>query len=121
MPRVLLIDDDDLLRQVLQIMLESRYEVVSVGTGQAALDVAETGSFDAVLCDLHLPDLDGRAVYERMVRLAPEYTERFLFCTGGSLEPRLAEFIERFEDRLVPKPCTVTEIREAVGRVVARA
>ena len=45
MARVLLVDDDEMLRRVLHAMLESSYEVVSVGTGEAALAQAESGSF----------------------------------------------------------------------------
>ena len=63
MTRVLIVDDEPGLRQALAINLRARgYEVDLAATATAALTLAARHPPDAVVLDLGLPDLDGRAV-----------------------------------------------------------
>jgi two-component system OmpR family response regulator len=71
-PRVLLADDSDDIREITCMSLERVGDctVVSVSSGQAALDAASSdGPFDAVLLDVMMPGMDGpctlRALRER--------------------------------------------------------
>ncbi|WP_205028088.1 response regulator transcription factor [Oleisolibacter albus] len=60
--RVLLVDDDDALRQSLaeQLSLHEEFETVEAASGAAGLEAARAGLFDAMLVDVGLPDMDGR-------------------------------------------------------------
>ena len=62
--RVLVVDDDEPLREALSSQLEVHedYEVVQAGAGAEALDLARGATFDTILLDIALPDLDGREV-----------------------------------------------------------
>ena len=60
--RILLVDDDDPLRQSLAEQLAGEYVCVEADTGAAGIAAAKIGQFDAVLLDVGLPDMDGRAV-----------------------------------------------------------
>lgn len=113
---VLLIDDDEMLREVFCSMLAREHSVVGVGTGREAIRQLELRrDFDVVVCDLQLPDLDGRAIYERLQQFAPEYADRMIFCTGGSVDPQMLDFLDDVgEERVLNKPCTVTELLDAV-------
>ena len=64
--RLLLVDDDAVLRQSLAEQLTGEFEVVQVDTGAATLDAAKADRFDAILLDVGLPDLDGREVCKRL-------------------------------------------------------
>ena len=66
--KILLVDDDDMLRQALaeQLEMEGEFETVSVGDGGAALDAARSRHFDLILLDVGLPDMDGREVCRRL-------------------------------------------------------
>src|SRR3990170_2646559 len=58
--RILVVDDEENLRHMLSVMLHKEgYEVASVPDGLAALDTLATGQFDAVLCDIRMPRMDG--------------------------------------------------------------
>lgn len=62
--RVLVVDDDEPLREALagQLDMHEGYEVIQAGTGSDALDRARAATFDTIVLDLVLPDLDGREV-----------------------------------------------------------
>ena len=71
MKRILLVDDDDTLRDSLidQLGLYEEFEAVGVGSGAGAIEAAKTQMPDLVLLDVGLPDLDGREVC-RLLRRA---------------------------------------------------
>lgn len=68
--RVLLVDDDEPLRRTLaeQLELHGEFSTAQAGDGAAALALAKTESFDIVLLDVGLPDMDGREVCRLMRR-----------------------------------------------------
>ncbi len=64
--RLLLVDDDETLRQSLAEQLTPEFDTIQAATGAAALDAAHSDRFDAVLLDVGLPDLDGREVCRKL-------------------------------------------------------
>lgn len=61
--RLLLADDDQLLRKVLSSSLtRAGYEVVAVGDGAPAIALADGPPFDIVVADLHMEEVDGLEV-----------------------------------------------------------
>ena len=60
--RILLVDDDDELRDSLkdQLALHDEFEIVTAGTASAGIEVAKGDHLDLVLLDVGLPDMDGR-------------------------------------------------------------
>jgi DNA-binding NarL/FixJ family response regulator len=73
--RVLLVDDDDLMRAGLRAVLSSddRIEVVGeAGDGRAALEEARRRRPDVVLMDVRMPDLDGISATRELLAASPE-------------------------------------------------
>ncbi len=68
--KILLVDDDDALRQSLggQLRLHEEFATVEAETGGRALQMVKTENFDAILLDVGLPDMDGREVCRMMRR-----------------------------------------------------
>jgi DNA-binding response OmpR family regulator len=68
--RILLVDDDDALRQSLaeQLHLHEEFETVEADTGARGLAAVKAGPFNAVLLDVGLPDMDGRDLCRLMRR-----------------------------------------------------
>jgi DNA-binding response OmpR family regulator len=66
--RILIIDDEDDIREVTQIALQSTtgWEVLLASSGTEGIAVAEAELPDAILLDLMMPDLDGMAVLGRL-------------------------------------------------------
>jgi CheY-like chemotaxis protein len=66
--RVLVVDDDDAIREVAQSSLElvAGWEVEVAASGQAALDLAVAHPPDAILLDVMMPSMDGPTTFARM-------------------------------------------------------
>jgi CheY-like chemotaxis protein len=66
--RILLIDDEVYMQQVIQICLESAtsWQVSVAGSGQAGIAQAETEQPDAILLDAMMPDMDGLTTFARL-------------------------------------------------------
>jgi CheY-like chemotaxis protein len=89
MPRILLIDDDDDVREAIKTFLEySSYEVVEARDGQEGLDLLDKERFDLVITDLFMPGKDGLGV----ILESEAYSDiKIILITGGDkagvLEP----------------------------------
>jgi CheY-like chemotaxis protein len=66
--RILIIDDEEDIRDVVQASLEefAGWETVTAASGAEGLRLAKTENFDAVLLDVSMPDMDGVQVYEEL-------------------------------------------------------
>jgi PAS domain S-box-containing protein len=59
-PRLLLAEDDQTIRQMLQVMLQrSNYEIDIAGNGQEAVEMWESGDYDLILMDVQMPGMNG--------------------------------------------------------------
>ena len=67
MPKILIIDDQAPIRRVLRDILENEsYQVEDVGSGMEALQIIKEQDFDAVFCDIKMPEMDGIEVLEAL-------------------------------------------------------
>jgi two-component system, cell cycle response regulator CpdR len=81
MIRILLAEDDRVMREYLVRALErSGYAVSAVDRGTAALPLLETESFDLLLSDIVMPEMDGIELAQRAAEIAPDM--RVMFITG---------------------------------------
>lgn len=81
MIHILLAEDDDSMREYLRRALERvGYMVTAVDRGTAALPLIETQSFDLLLTDIVMPEMDGIELAQRAGAIAPGM--RVMFITG---------------------------------------
>lgn len=81
MIRILLAEDDEAMRTYLARALENAgYEVVSVENGAAAIPLLESRSFDLLLSDIVMPEIDGIELAQSCAEISPE--TRVMFITG---------------------------------------
>ncbi|MEQ1687153.1 MAG: response regulator [Sphingopyxis sp.] len=81
MTRILLAEDDDAMRGYLARALErSGYDVTTATTGREALDYVESGTFDLLLTDIVMPEMDGIELAQRAQALSP--APKVMFITG---------------------------------------
>ena len=81
--RILVVDDEPMLRRTLERVLRSlQYDVVAVGDPQLVYELLAAGGYDLVLVDVHLPQISGAALSLALIRRWPELTGRIVFMTG---------------------------------------
>ena len=87
--RILAIDDEALLLKAYRRMLGDMHDVqTAVGAQEALRVLANDRQFDAILCDLQMPDVSGAELYGTVRLRYPALAERFIFVTGGAFSER---------------------------------
>ncbi|MCC6750112.1 MAG: PAS domain S-box protein [Deltaproteobacteria bacterium] len=118
--RVLVVDDDPLIRSVLKRVLSAEHDVTLLPDGSAALDYLVGGApADLVLCDLMMPGLSGADLYERLQEVRPEILPRVVFITGGAFREETREFLARANAPCLQKPIAPAELRAFVAARLA--
>jgi DNA-binding response OmpR family regulator len=114
--RVLLVEDTDIVRRLLSILLERRgYDATAVASGQAALDAADDG-FELVLLDLGLPDMSGLEVC-RQLRSRESTAGLRIIILSGRDDPRdRRDGLAAGADDFLPKPFTEPELMARLVR-----
>jgi serine phosphatase RsbU (regulator of sigma subunit) len=69
--RIVIIDDDEMVSEVLTMALEESYSVVSFRSAEDALRSGDLAAVDAVITDIHLPGMDGIELLDRVRAMAP--------------------------------------------------
>jgi CheY-like chemotaxis protein len=121
--RVLIIDDELALVKALARQLSERYEVDTASTATDALVHLGVRAYDAVVCDLRLPERSGPAIYDEVVSRSPEQASRFIFTTGGSygvLDDEPQARAEATGLPLLEKPFDGASFEAVVERVASR-
>ena len=118
--RVLVVDDEPLVANAVVRALGRGYAVTTAATARDALGRIEAGErFDAVLCDLMMPQMSGMELHARVTALAPALAERFVFVTGGAFTDAAADFLRTTTNGWIEKPFDPRALRELVDRVSA--
>ncbi|HEY2903883.1 MAG TPA: ATP-binding protein, partial [Polyangia bacterium] len=117
--RILIIDDEPMIVSALRRALVGDYHVTGMVDGREALALLAQGQrFDAILCDLMMPALNGMDFYDELSRLAPGQQERVIFVTGGAFTPRARDFLERVTNPRVEKPIDFPNLRSLIRNAV---
>jgi DNA-binding response OmpR family regulator len=114
--RVLIVEDTDIVRRLLSILLERRgYDAMAVASGQAALDVADDG-FEVVLLDLGLPDMHGLEVCRRLRSRESTAGLRIIILSGRDDPRDRRDGLAAGADDFLPKPFTEPELMARLVR-----
>jgi signal transduction histidine kinase len=115
--RLLVIDDEPQVGDLLSCMLRDAYDVSTRTSVSAALDLLQESTFDAVLCDLMMPDLNGMDLHAELVRQHSDLARRILFMTGGAFTERASVFVAALERSPIAKPFQVGDVIRRLDEV----
>ena len=119
--RVLLVDDDDLVRRLMTEHLRARgFDVTEAENGAEALRRLEEASsgFEVIILDMVMPVMNGSEAYAEIRRRQPE--QPILLYSGHTREDNLAELIEHPHTGFLPKPFLQQDLLQAVGELLTR-
>lgn len=120
MPKVLIADDEDSMRQlVARAIAMDGHEIVTAQDGAEALEILtrEDGAFDLLLTDIQMPVMDGIALALSAARDFPQLT--ILLMTGFADQRERASNLDALVHDVVTKPFSVADIRTAVADALA--
>lgn len=119
MPEILVVDDEASIRETLKEILEyEKYNVTLAEDGMKALQLIQKNEYDAVLCDVKMPGLDGMELLDRAQALAPDVP--FIMISGHGTVDMAIESTKKGAYDFITKPPDLNRllitIRNAVDR-----
>ena len=117
--QILLAEDEDATRQLLQFCLEREgYKVIAVSNGQEALQAFTANPVDMVILDVNMPLIDGWTV---CTELRKRTDVPIMMLTANARPDDVVQGIRLGADNYVTKPFTLKELRARVQAVLRRA
>lgn len=117
--KVLIVDDEPLVRRALATVLGAHHDVVVAENGKHALEQLAAHPVDVIVCDVMMPVMNGKELYEHLHAHQPELARRFVFITGGSLGS-VTGFLEQTDALILYKPFELAKVLELVAVAAER-
>ncbi|MBW2172382.1 MAG: PAS domain S-box protein, partial [Deltaproteobacteria bacterium] len=118
---VLLVDDEEAIRQVGQELLETMgYHVLLASNGEEAIELygRHSDDIDLVLLDIVMPQMGGGEAYERMKEINPDV--KVLLLSGYSIDGEAADILQRGCNGFIQKPFTMKELSGRIREIVEK-
>jgi excisionase family DNA binding protein len=117
-PTVLVVDDDETVREMLSISLSAAdYEVVTAADGSAALAALHRMPCDLLMADLKMPGMDGLTLIREARKHSPALP--VVIVTGLPSEASAIEAIDIGVSGYLTKPFAVSKLLDVVARALA--
>ncbi|GAB4185082.1 MAG: hypothetical protein Fur006_23130 [Coleofasciculaceae cyanobacterium] len=116
MTKILVIEDEDNIRDILIEMLEAEdFEVIEAADGQRGLKLAQETLPDLIVCDVMMPALDGYEVLNQLRQSSVTETIPFIFLTAKTAEADRRQGMALGADDYLAKPFTRGELLTAIA------
>ncbi|MDY6843874.1 MAG: sigma-54 dependent transcriptional regulator [Thermodesulfobacteriota bacterium] len=117
MAKILVVDDEQSMREFLEIMLTKEgYEVITATGGEEAIDLCRKETYDLVLTDIKMPKVNGFAVLKEVVSKIPV----IMITAFGSLESAIDSMKKGAYD-YITKPFNVEEIKLVIKKALEKS
>jgi PAS domain S-box-containing protein len=117
--RVLIVEDDRLVGDVVKRFLGRDHDVRMVTRGCDALELIETDPcYDVILCDLMMPQMTGQELFAELLRVQPQQAERMVFMTAGPFTRTAREFLGSVGNHRIEKPFDLQALRQLFSELV---
>ncbi len=120
-PSILIVEDDESLRQLYEVYLREAFEVVTAASGQEALLRLKAAHVDLVLSDICMPGMDGMALREHLIEDADSRLTPFVFLSAMNDAAHLEQATSLGIDDYLIKPVDKTQLIGTIQRVLRRS
>lgn len=122
MLRILIIEDDDIIRENLKDILETfNYQIFSHSNGQEGLEAIKQTLPDLILCDIIMPDLNGYDVLKEIQDNPMLPNIPFVFLSAKAEKTDISKGLELGAQGYLVKPFTVNELLNAIKKGLNRS
>jgi len=116
---ILVVEDEPAIAQVcLRTLAADGFEVDVAVNGAIAQDMLAEKEYDLCLIDIRTPIMNGKELYEHIVKEFSESANKVIFTTGAVLDDRLVSMLKETKRPYLPKPFTPDELRAIVQKVL---
>jgi len=117
-PTLLIVDDEPGARESLEVILEDDYKVLSVGSGQEALETFQKVPIDLILLDVNMPEMDGLAVLRKIKEQDDEID--VIMVSALNQARKAVDAIKLGAYDYITKPYEPEDILSTVNRVISK-
>jgi signal transduction histidine kinase/BarA-like signal transduction histidine kinase len=118
--RILLVEDERALATaVAEALTDAGLKVDHAGDGEEAFARVRQSHYDAVICDLKMPRVDGMMLYRAIAAATPMLTRRVIFVTGDVVGTDAERFLEESGCRWLAKPFRLADLLLTLRDVLA--
>jgi DNA-binding NtrC family response regulator len=117
MAEILVVDDDDVIRETLCELLAQEYLCETAATAEEALAKLEAHPFDVVLTDISMPGLSGMDLLNRVLELYPGTP--VIMVSGLSDQDHAQSLLERGAFDYLLKPFRLEVVENSVKRAIS--
>lgn len=122
MKKILLIEDDQIMRENTAEILElAHYEVATAPNGKIGSNLAKVMNPDLIICDIMMPELDGYGVLHVLSKDPKTATIPFIFLTAKAEKSEMRKGMELGADDYLTKPFEETELLNAIDSRLKKA
>ncbi len=116
--KILVADDEPSVREfVTRALQHAGFDVTAVGDGDAALEALGIGTYDLLLTDIVMPDMDGIAL---ALKVAKDYPQtKIVMMSGYANQRQRAHNLDFLAHEVISKPFTLDDIIGRIGAVLA--
>jgi DNA-binding response OmpR family regulator len=119
--KILIVDDEDGLRQIIQFSLEAvaGWEVLTAASGSEGLVIAAAVKPDAILLDVMMPDMDGDETFKRLQENASTNDIPTIFLTSKASMSEQQELLDLGVAGAIAKPIKPRELVEEIRKILS--
>jgi signal transduction histidine kinase/DNA-binding response OmpR family regulator len=115
---ILIVDDEpSVIRGLTRLLRRDGHTVDTAPNGRTALARLQERTYDVILSDLRMPELDGSSLYQALEQY-PRLQQRFVFLTGDTVSPETMAFFAQTGVRWLTKPFRAAEVRRTIQQVL---
>lgn len=119
--RILVVDDEPLVAGLIaEVLASDGYEVDTAGNGREGLEQIAAHSYDLIVSDLRMPELDGVGLFRELERTQPALLRRLIFVSGTMEPAEYANFLEETKAPVLSKPFQVKALRQLVRQILCQ-
>jgi PAS domain S-box-containing protein len=117
---VLIVEDERALAAaVAEALTDAGLKVEHAADGEEALARLRQQTYDAVICDLKMPRVDGKTLYRAIAAATPALARRVIFITGDVAGTEAETFLDESGCRWLAKPFRLADLLRAVRETLA--